>query len=124
MVCRPVRVVCHPACMYALQLGLLTTAEAEGVIALEFNPVRVGFHGGAGEAWRRPQHKTSSRPKTCYNSLTPAVQSTQHADTLLMHWHRPSMCFVPHGRFMLSLRHVVVCCAVQMCGRVMCSTWA
>jgi len=31
------------------QLKLLTAAEAESVIALEFNPVRAGFHGGAGE---------------------------------------------------------------------------
>ncbi|KAF6251608.1 hypothetical protein COO60DRAFT_604343 [Scenedesmus sp. NREL 46B-D3] len=34
------------------ELGLLTAAEAESCIALEFNPVRVGFHGGT-DVWTR-----------------------------------------------------------------------
>lgn len=36
----------------SLQLGLLSESEAEAVIAVEFNPVRVGFHGGA-DVWTR-----------------------------------------------------------------------
>eukprot|EP00775_Hariotina_reticulata_P005254 gene5254-5489_t len=35
-----------------VQMGLLSPAEAEAVIALEFNPVRVGFHGAA-DVWTR-----------------------------------------------------------------------
>jgi hypothetical protein len=31
---------------------VLTASEAESVIALEFNPVRVGFHGGP-DVWTR-----------------------------------------------------------------------
>lgn len=38
----------HVCLSVVLQLDLLTAAEAESCIALEFNPVRVGFHGGAG----------------------------------------------------------------------------
>jgi len=38
--------------MELVELGLLTREELEGVIAMEFNPVRVGFHG-AGEVWTR-----------------------------------------------------------------------
>lgn len=36
----------------ALQLGILSEAELESVIVMEFNPVRVGF-AGAGEVWTR-----------------------------------------------------------------------
>lgn len=35
-----------------VELGLLTASECESVVRQEFNPVRVGFHGG-GDVWTR-----------------------------------------------------------------------
>jgi hypothetical protein len=46
--CTTLAQLCFCLLLLLLQLGLLTPAEAESCIALEFNPVRVGFHGGAG----------------------------------------------------------------------------
>jgi hypothetical protein len=41
--------VMHVLCCAVLCCAVLSESEAEGVIALESNPVRMGFHGGAGE---------------------------------------------------------------------------
>lgn len=77
------------------QLGLLTSAEAESVIALEFNPVRVGFHGGAGEG----EHSHLARTRqhcccTCRGKLAVSAASVrmgvcqQHCDVpLARHAH-------------------------------------
>jgi hypothetical protein len=56
--CSPPVLACDVALMASsfsplvLQLGLLTKAELDSVIAMVFNPVRVGF-AGAGEVWTR-----------------------------------------------------------------------
>lgn len=46
-----------------LQLGLLSATEAEECIAMEFNPVRVGFHGGD-DVWTRDVLNLGVKPDT------------------------------------------------------------
>lgn len=48
-------------CYLLLQLGLLAPSDLPEVIAMEFNPVRVGFHGGK-DVWTRDVLNLGVRP--------------------------------------------------------------
>jgi hypothetical protein len=94
---------CSPVCLLLvllLQLGVLSEAEAEGVIALEFNPVRVGFHGGAGE-WA-PCHVLLSMLLLLAPNLVCAIGWSTH-------WI--VACPKHNQRYTKTLACAVLCCA-------------
>ena len=64
-----------------LQLGLLTSVEAESTIAMEFNPVRVGFHG-AKEVWTSDVLNLGVRP----DLLIDKVRGLQAFQNVCLSW--------------------------------------
>lgn len=53
-------------------MGLLTAEEEAAAIAIEFNPVRVGFHG-AGDVWTRDVLNLGVRPDTLVQAVSQQV---------------------------------------------------
>lgn len=90
----------HPSLCLCLQLGLLTSAEAESVVALEFNPVRIGFHGGAGEGGRGGvgprQHCHPTHAITGCRAQGPWCVSTceVHRQQYMQAWDRLKACVI------------------------------
>lgn len=53
-----------------MEEGLLTEQEADECIGVEFNPVRVGFHGGT-EVWTRDVLNVGIQPEKLISKATP-----------------------------------------------------
>eukprot|EP00877_Chromochloris_zofingiensis_P003085 jgi/Chrzof1/12778/Cz07g07080.t1_CRUP[v5.2] len=57
-----------------VELGLLSATEAEECIAMEFNPVRVGFHGGD-DVWTRDVLNLGVKPDTLIQKMRAKLEA-------------------------------------------------